>query len=569
MSGDSEDMILYGLQGKKYQLEQKPFSSGGEGEIYRIVGSNDRVVKVYLKDRSSSELEAKIKLMVNRPPSSSVLNLVAWPIDAVYDSANTFRGFVMPKLDITAELSEVYVYPPRTGITYRQKLILAQNICVVIHEVHKAGYVFGDFNPRNIGINLNTGAVAFLDTDSYHIVINRNANKAYRCNVCAPGYAAPELLNKCSYHISAHPEDKQQAYAKTPLDTFTKQTDNFALAIHIFKLLMNGFTPFNGISENDSASVASPGVGDVAVKRDNYCFKKGNKPQAVAVPPLKVLPIDVQALFTRAFIEGRDNPEKRPNAMEWHKALLEFENSLIVCDKNLGHMYIKGLKKCPWCEADRLYRESTAPQIQQRRFTNPVTPPISPSPIPTPAVTPASANVSAQNVHSAQLNAYGTPTTGSSSRAPSWKQRVNSAGSKEKLGRMFNVIGWLAFIGSIIYVISHIFGPIAIEGGIHLLGTNLYKVDVMKDAIIAAVGVALVCFGSHYALSHRATLTSYIAWIWSFMFCFTAATIRYTQQGYNVTSAKATWKIFGILLLSFGAAVVLGSKLGTMLRKKR
>ena len=146
-------------------------------------------------------LEEKLKLIVQRPPSSSVLNQVAWPLDVVYDSSGSFCGCVMPKLDITHELNEGYVYPPRTGITYKQKLILAQNICVVIHEVHKAGYVFGDFKPRNIGVNLNTGAVAFLDTDSYHIVLDKASNRAYRCNVCAPGYAAPELLKKCTDHI--------------------------------------------------------------------------------------------------------------------------------------------------------------------------------------------------------------------------------------------------------------------------------------------------------------------------------------------------------------------------------
>jgi tetratricopeptide (TPR) repeat protein len=401
-------MILYGIRGQQYQLDRKPFSSGGEGDVFRIAGVNDKVVKIYHQGHTSGELEEKIKLMVRKPPSSNILNQVAWPLDVVYDTSKQFRGFVMPKLDITNELNEVYVYPPKTGITYQQKLVLAQNICVVIHEVHRAGYVFGDFNPRNIGINLNTGAVAFLDTDSYHIVISKDKNQAYRCNVCAPGYAAPELLSKCSYHILAHPEDKQQAYAKTSLDTFTKETDNFALAIHIFKLLMNGFTPFNGIAENDSVSAASPGVGDVAVRRDNYCFKPGNKPQAVAVPPLNTLPHDIQVLFTRAFIDGRDKPEKRPPAIEWHKALFSFENNLVMCKRNSAHMFKKELKTCPWCEADDRYNASIAPQLKQRTFSNPVTPPIAPAPIPIPVALPANTNVSFQNISTAQLNTFGT-----------------------------------------------------------------------------------------------------------------------------------------------------------------
>jgi DNA-binding helix-hairpin-helix protein with protein kinase domain len=220
-------------------------------------------------------MQAKITHMAQNPPSESVMTQVAWPLDPVFEENGAFAGFVMPRLRITAELGKVYEYPSQTNITFRQKLILAENICVVIHAVHEAGYIFGDFNPRNIGVDLNTGMVAFLDTDSYHIVLDRAKNLAYRCNVCAPGYCAPELLKKCAEHITAHPEDQDQAYAKTPLDTFTRETDHFALAIHIFRLLMNGFSPYGGIRETESASVGAPGVGDQAVKRDSYCFKKG------------------------------------------------------------------------------------------------------------------------------------------------------------------------------------------------------------------------------------------------------------------------------------------------------
>ena len=56
-----------------------------------------------------------------------------------------------------------------------------------------------------------------------------------------------------------------------------------------FKLLMNGYSPFNGIDSKLTVSQASPGLGDVAVERDNYCFKAGFKPQSVATPPLESL----------------------------------------------------------------------------------------------------------------------------------------------------------------------------------------------------------------------------------------------------------------------------------------
>jgi len=361
-------MILQGFSGQKYELDTKPFSIGGEGDIYNVTNIATRVAKVYHNDRITKELESKLKIMVKRPPNSSVLTQVAWPLDVIYDGNNQFRGFIMPKLNITEELIELYKYPPQKykNVTVKQKIIIAENICAVISEVHKAGYVFGDFNPRNIGVNLNTGTVAFLDTDSYHIY-DKDTSSTYRCKVCLDGYVAPELLKACE----SYPRD---AYANAPLPTFTKETDNFALAIHIFKLLMNGYTPYNGIKEADSVSVGAPGVGNNAVKQDNYCFKPGNKPQAVAVPPLDVLPQEIADLFTRAFMYGRIDSKQRPAAIEWHGALNKYESSLKICSRNSVHQYKSSLTLCPWCEADERYANSIAPAIAQKPFGPPVTP---------------------------------------------------------------------------------------------------------------------------------------------------------------------------------------------------
>ena len=529
-------MVVSGLNGRRYQLEQKPLGSGGEGDIFAISGNSSQVIKIYKKSSATQILEEKLKLMVQRPPSSSVLNQVAWPLDVVFDSAGLFCGFVMPKLNITHELNEVYVYPPKTGITYKQKLILAQNICVVIHEVHKAGYIFGDFNPRNIGVNLSTGAVAFLDTDSYHIVLDKGKDKAYRCNVCAPGYAAPELLNKCSAYVSSHPEYKKEAYAKTPLDTFTEETDNFALAIHMFRLLMNGYSPFNGIPEGESVSVGSPGQGDDAVKRDNYCFKKGKKPQAVAVPELETLPRSICDLFTRAFIEGKKNPAKRPSAIEWHKALDEFEKNLETCSNNPTHMYLRGLNVCPWCEADKRYFDMMSPQMVQKSFSGPAVTP------------PTSMNISTGVVGRAGMGA--AITSNVYGGAQSWKK--GKAKAKGNGFDLFGMLGWLAFTASVIAVCA----PLVEGGSIHLDETNIYNIDVVKSSLIAEMGVLILSLMNAFSRKSKGDLAKYISGIWGFVFSISAATVRYTQLGYSKASAGEAWKTFGILMFLFVVSII-------------
>lgn len=477
-------MTLRGLSGKTYQLAEKPFSSGGEGGVFSINGMPDIVVKVYHGDRVTQELEQKLLVMYNHPPSREVFTQIAWPVDLVYDSNGIFQGFVMHRLNITDELNAIYSYPPKKNISYKAKIIIAQNICAVISEIHKAGFVFGDFNPKNIGIDLGTCRVAFLDTDSYHIV---DGSRTYRCKVCLDGYVAPELLKKCEPY-------KTDAYAQAPLPTFTKETDNFALAIHIFRLLMNGYTPFNGIPENQSVSTASPGTGNQAIKRDNYCFKTGNKPQSVAVPPLSVLPKSVSDLFTRAFILGKLNPARRPTAVEWHEALLRYEDSLTVCFKNPAHLYQAGLSACPWCEADERYAASiaeppasarTGPTLPQKTFQGavvtvvsapavqappPPRPPIPPPPPPGPPIPPP------------PPSGYGTPSV----HSPGSGGSSGSAQGKEKKRKSpLRTLRTVAVLIVVVFAVSTVYKMVS-EGhrsGQYAQAEGLLKAGSYDEAI--------------------------------------------------------------------------------------
>ena len=404
-------MEYFGQTQKRYILEQKAFKQGGEGSVYNVVNSqNDNIVaKIYHPKVLTAELAAKIKYMASNPPSASILDQIAWPKDCLYDNVGHFVGFIMPKLKIDAELGELYKYPARNiKLNNDQKVVLAINICRVIAEVHKAGYVFGDFNPCNIGVNLSKGNVAFLDTDSYHIYDKAN-NKLYRCVVCATGYVAPELIKQC----------KGTDFKSAPLPTFTQETDRFALAIHIFKLLFNGMTPYNGIPEGERASQASPGLGNVAIERDSYCFKPGNKPQSMATPPMEAFPDELQELFTRAFIVGRYDAKLRPTAEEWDRALTNYRSQLVQCGNDPLHYFYNKLASCPYCEADQryntvlslmsVYGSSSAPgSTGQIPFSTPVAvPPSTPTHNSTPTSTGSSHGLS-QSVSNARKRAKKT-----------------------------------------------------------------------------------------------------------------------------------------------------------------
>lgn len=180
-------MRYIGLSGKIYDICSFPFSSGGEGEIYEIFNASEKCAKVYYHGLRSKELEEKLKVMMANPPDQSVLFQIAWPLDIIYSNVNRFVGFIMPKIEALGAVQpiyNIYKYPPREykGLTFKQKLIIAQNICAAIDALHTAGVVLGDFSPCNIGVDMNTGNVAFWDTGSYHIK-NMKTGRTYRCRV--------------------------------------------------------------------------------------------------------------------------------------------------------------------------------------------------------------------------------------------------------------------------------------------------------------------------------------------------------------------------------------------------
>ena len=370
---------------------------GGEGYIYEVAEDPKLLMKIYKETDSlgepviTPELIKKLQFMVENPPSVLIeKGIIAWPLELVYsgvsaaqeggelkpsasadtvlpedspasvdhegESERCVSGFVMPKLDMDEHLQRVYGYrhPQLDAAEYskfpsvQSRISIAINLCAALHELHKVGYVVGDFNHRNIGVNYNTGQIYFVDCDSFHITDFQG--NVYRSNVIMAGYLAPEIISHCSYERA---EGRYYNLDKVSPPTFTKESDLFCLAIHIFKLLMNGVDPFRGVKSDATGSTASPFVGNDAIERDAYVFKPGNKPSAVFCPPVESVPPEIFSLFDKAFIQGKSDPGARPDAEKWYYALTRFlTNDLAQCPKDPKHQYYKQLPQCPYCAAD-------------------------------------------------------------------------------------------------------------------------------------------------------------------------------------------------------------------------
>lgn len=353
-------MDYQGMTGKIYQVEEERMNGGGEGTIHGIVGMNGYVAKIFKPDKRSADREEKLRCMVKKGATVKNLEHITWPLDVIYN-AEGFAGYVMQKIENVQSLTAVY-----NGDKYnlRFRLLAAYNLCAAVETVHNMGQVCGDLNPQNICINLNVNdkanafKVTLVDADSYHF---STEEKTYRCEVGLADYLAPEIQKKVSGGVTLR---------NAPLPTFTKETDLFALAVHVFCLLMNGCHPFacakrmNGTVENTMSQMTSSSERESVVApqpieniKDGYFpfyDSRENVTIPIYAPPLSSLPQELRTLFIQTFKDGYEDPTKRATAEEWCRAMQPLVQQLQECPKK--HVYFKQAAECPFCRVDENIR---------------------------------------------------------------------------------------------------------------------------------------------------------------------------------------------------------------------
>lgn len=324
-----------GISGKSWDVADKPFAGGGEGDVFNIIGNTALVAKIYQPDKRTTERERKLSIMVKTKPS--VLGQYAWPFDVLYYNGK-FSGYIMPKVVGKEKLRNIYVYDNRRGKPWTLFIAIAKNIASAVHNVHEIGHVIGDLNSDNILVDPHTGLVTLVDIDSYHIT--DKSGYIYRCGMGVAEFVAPEIQGK--------------HFPSAPLPTFTKETDLFALAVMIFVVLMNGAHPFACKTTGGSSSSFQP-VENIARGISPY-FKESSASNLDIpryAPALTCLPAELQELFRRAFVLGHKNPKNRPSAEEYYHALERLEKKIKACRVNKQHLYYRLTYECPWCRVDQ------------------------------------------------------------------------------------------------------------------------------------------------------------------------------------------------------------------------
>ena len=354
--------------GKVYTLGAQ-LGTGGEGIVSEIQGENSKVAKIYKADRFKTDqdrftMERKLKAMLDMNISVYVdgkLRL-AWPLDILYENGSMV-GFVMPKINSKYKIFDVQrvemaekIYP---NYTWKYAVQFAYNLSVAVKYVHDKNIVIGDFNQNNISIDTSTGAVILIDCDSFDIR-DPKSGEHFPCKVGLPEMLAPEL----------------QTVRNLANGTFTKETDNFSLAIHIFRLLMRNEDPFGGvITMSRSLSTVSANA-PIINGECPYVRTVSGKESPGRSPTLDMLPVNIQELFKKTFDYDASTAlrriKNRATATEWCNALVvlataEPNPNLQTCTLNPHHVYPKYSSYCPWCRCENYQPPKPQPSVPQGR----------------------------------------------------------------------------------------------------------------------------------------------------------------------------------------------------------
>lgn len=269
---------------KIFQTPDRPLGAGGEAEVYAINNDVDLVAKVYhpsatIAGNSLTPLgyrkEQKLAAMVgNAPPirDSDGHVALAWPIHILYYLGGPFdglmAGFAMPKIDmdqyrgilnyynptmrgrLNAALARRGLRVPTGGEDLESLLnVVVRNTLTILGNIHRLGYVIGDVNESNILVNYE-GRVAFVDSDSFQVRDTGNGT-VHRSPVGKEDFLSPRVigLTQEACNLDRCPSGLSKGRHAKAFLCFDREAedDSFAIAVILFKLLMNGVHPLDNV----------------------------------------------------------------------------------------------------------------------------------------------------------------------------------------------------------------------------------------------------------------------------------------------------------------------------------
>lgn len=349
-----------GISGQTYFLE-KEIGNGGEGNVFTIRGSQI-VAKIY-KSPSSLQHQKLLYMMYHHIPnlydaSGTRILTLAWPSDVLFDAAGQFIGYTMPLIDTGIEVFEICRGCTSTQAkklfphySWALNITVAHNLAIAVDYLHSQHCIIGDMNCKNIFVNTD-GTISILDADSFDLT-DYQSNVHFKCCAATEDYLSPEL---------------QGRNLRAESSKFTTYSDYFALAIHIFQLLISNYHPFNcrQLSDNNHFSGSNLRLRQIRAGKSPFINRYPDVDIPLGAPMLaEVVPHYIQEDFVQTFNYTEQTIyhciTSRTTARKWAEDLSHLlwectsPNGLIPCG---DHYYLSSIGQCGICNAQSRYKAS-------------------------------------------------------------------------------------------------------------------------------------------------------------------------------------------------------------------
>jgi DNA-binding helix-hairpin-helix protein with protein kinase domain len=317
---------------------------GGEGSLY-FTTDNKYAVKIYKKVAPDKPrlLQMVIDLGRNLGDDEQFL---AWPL-GVIDKMDGQAACGVATRFVPYKPLYHYIYSPkdvekqfRDGRSWLEYLKLARGTAAALRAVHGKGIAHGDVHLKNFLANPVNGEVVMIDLDG--VVVKGFLPPQVKG---MPGFIAPEVvMNK------SKPEELTDRHSLAVL----------VLWILLFRNVMRSQTTYDP-DDQEHDDLLSYGqhaaFSENPNDRSNWVPRIGTPLFRSGVLSYRALTPKLQELTERALIQGLHDPQKRPQAAEWERALAEAYDVLISCATcRQSYFYQYWLqppprRQCPFCGA--------------------------------------------------------------------------------------------------------------------------------------------------------------------------------------------------------------------------
>lgn len=317
---------------------------GGEGSIF-FTTDGRYVVKIYHRPGPDKQRLLQHVLDLGRNLGEDE-QFLAWPLGIV-DRLNGQAKVGVVTRRVPSSHVPLYklIYSPidaveqfRQGRSWLEYLKIARGTAAAVRTIHGKGMAHADVHLKNFLANPLSGEVVLIDLDG--LVVKGFLPPQVKG---MPGFIAPEVMMG-----KAKPDES---------------TDRHSLAVLVLWILLlrNVMLTQKCYDPDDEKHDDELGYGQYACFSEHPNDRRNWLPQ-IGTPlfrrgalSYRALTPKLQELTERALIHGLHDPQKRPQAVEWERALAEAYDLLVSCPSCRQSFFYQywiqppPRRQCPFC----------------------------------------------------------------------------------------------------------------------------------------------------------------------------------------------------------------------------